>query len=84
MFIFSSLYESTWRYCCHFDVDISVGVTLKHLMGKALSEEIFCTQTVLIIRVTETKIQPTLVILNIRISRRENLVLVLIQKSKIK
>ena len=53
--LFSSPLRSTESYCCHFDVDVGVGVTLKSLtskffyvMGKALSGELSCSGTGLV------------------------------------
>ena len=50
------LYDSTGSYCCHSDVGIGVGVTLKsfmleffYVMGKALSGKLSCTGTGLVV-----------------------------------
>ena len=49
------LYESTKSYCCHFDIGVCVGVTLKsfttsffNVIGKTLSGELSCLQTSLV------------------------------------
>ena len=54
--LLAHLYKSTESYCCHFDVGVSRGVTLSSLrqsffyvMGKALSGELSCMGTGLVL-----------------------------------